>query len=97
MGCGIIEIGKLKGKQVITTDAFLVGEISEANMDEDWRITHIKVKLSKEATTRIGFKKPLLGHVTICLPVNYVKGVGDVITLTLSRVELEKIPECKGE
>ena len=91
-----MEIGKLKGKQVITTDAFYVGEISEAKMDEDWRITHILVRLTKEATKGIGFKKPLLGHVTICLPVNYVKGVKDVITLNLSRAELEKIPECKG-
>ena len=92
-----MEIGKMKGKQVITTDAFYVGEISEAKIDEDWRITHILVKLTKEATKGIGFKKPLLGHVTICLPINYVKGVKDVITLNLSRAELEKIPECKGD
>jgi len=92
-----MEIGELKGKQVITTDAFYVGEISGAKMDEDWRITHILVKLTKETTKGIGFKKPLLGHVTICLPVNYVKGVRDVITLNLSRAELENIPECKGD
>ena len=92
-----MEIGKLKGKKVITKDAFNVGEISEANMDDGWKITHIHVKLTKEATNGIGFKKPLLGHVTICLPVNYIKGVRDVITLTLSREELQKIPECKGD
>ena len=92
-----MEIGKLKGKQVITKDAFYVGEISEANMDEDWRITHIQVKLTKEATKGIGLKKPFLGHVTICLPVKYVIGIRDVITLNLTRAELEKIPECKGE
>ena len=82
---------------VITKDSFSIGEISEANMDEDWRITHIQVKLTKEATKELGFKKPLLGHVTICLPVYYVKGVGDVVTLSRSRVELQKMPECKSD
>ena len=92
-----MEIGKLKGKQVITKDAFYVGEISEANKDEEWRITHIQIKLTKEATKGIGFKKPLLGHVTICLPVYHIMGVGDVITLKINRVELKEIPECKGD
>ena len=93
----MIEISKLKGKLVITKDSFNVGEISEVNMDDDWRITHIQVRLTKEATNELGFKKPLLGHVTICLPVYNVRGVGDVITLSRNRVELKDIPECKSE
>ena len=93
----MIEISKLKGKLVITKDSFNVGEISEVNMDDDWRITHIQVKLTKVATNELGFKKPLLGYVTICLPVYHVKGVGDVITLSMNRVELKGIPECKSE
>jgi len=92
-----MEIGKLRGKQVITKDAFYVGEISEANKDEEWRITHVQIKLTKEATKVIGFKKPLLGHVTICLPIMYISGTKDVITLNISRAELEQIPECKSE
>ncbi len=93
----MIEISKLKGKMVITKDSFNVGEISEANMEEDWKITHIQVRLTKEATNELGFKKPLLGHVTICLPVYHIMGVGDVITLKINRVELKEIPECKGD
>jgi len=45
-----MEIGKLRGKHVITKDAFDFGEISEANKDEEWRISHIQIKLTKEAT-----------------------------------------------
>ena len=93
----MIEISTLKGKMVITKDSFNVGEFSEANMDDNWRITHIQVKLTKEATNELGFKKPLLGHVTICLPVYYVKGVGDVITLSRNRSEMQQIPECKSD
>ena len=43
------EISKLYGKMVITKDAFTVGEITGAEMNDDWWITHIEVKLTKEA------------------------------------------------
>ena len=89
------EISKLKGILVITKDAFNVGEITEVDMDNDWRITHIQVKLTKDATKELGLKKPYLGHVTICLPVLYVRSIGDVITLSRNRDELKEIPECK--
>ena len=89
------EITKLKGKMVITKDAFNVGEITEANMDNNWKITHIQVKLTKDATKELGLKKPYLGHVTICLPVYYVRSIGDVISLSTNRNDLKEIPECK--
>jgi len=89
------EISKLKGKTVITKDAFNVGEITEADMDDDWKITHLQVKLTKEATKELGLKKPYLGHVTVCLPVRYVRSIGDVINLSRNRDELKEIPECK--
>ena len=92
----MIEISKLKGKMVVTNDSFNVGEILEANMDDDWKITHIQVKLTKEATKELGFRKPVLGHIAICLPVYIVKGFGDVITLSRNRVELKGLPECKS-
>ena len=76
------EISKLNGKMVITKEAFNVGEITEASMNDDWKITHIQVKLTKEATKELGLKKPYLGHVSVCLPLNYVTSIGDVITLT---------------
>jgi sporulation protein YlmC with PRC-barrel domain len=93
----MIDISTLKGKIVITKDAFNVGEISEANMDDDWKITHIQVKLTKEATNILGLKKPYLGHTTVCLPTYYVRSIGDVITLSRNRDELKEIPECKIE
>jgi sporulation protein YlmC with PRC-barrel domain len=91
------EISALDGKLVITKDAFNVGKISEAVMDDDWKITHIQVKLTKEAAQEIGLKKPYLGHVTVCLPTHYVRSIGDVITLSRNRSELKEMPECKIE
>jgi len=91
------EISALDGKTVITKDAFNVGKISEAIMDDYWRITHIQVKLTKEAIQELGLKKPILGYVTVCLPTHYVRSIGDVITLNRNRSELKEMPECKIE
>ena len=92
----MVKVSNLNGKKVITTDAFEFGEVSGVEMDPGrWKITHMHVSLTKEATNELGFKKPLLGHITICLPVNLIKGLGDVITLRKKREELTGIPECK--
>jgi sporulation protein YlmC with PRC-barrel domain len=92
----MVKVSEINGKKVITTDAFNVGKVSGAEMDDQWKITHIHVDLSKEATNELGFKKPVLGHITICLPVRLLQGLGDVITLSKTREGLKGIPECKG-
>jgi len=89
-------VSEINGKKVITTDAFNVGKVSGAELDDHWKITHVHVDLSKEATNELGFKKPVLGHITICLPVSLIQGLGDVITLSKSRDGLQGIPECRG-
>jgi hypothetical protein len=65
-------------------------------MDDQWKITHVHVDLSNDATDELGFKKPILGHITIALPVNLIQGHGDVITLSKTRDELKGIPEYRG-
>lgn len=60
-------VSELNGKKVITTDAFEVGKVSGAGMEENWETTYVHIELSKEATNDLGFKKLVLGHVTICL------------------------------
>ncbi len=92
----MVKVSEINGKKVITTDAFNVGKVSGAEMDDQWKITHVHVDLSKEATNELGFKKPILGHITICLPVNLIQALGDVITLSKTREGLKGIPECKG-
>ena len=92
----MVRVSEINGKKVITTDAFNVGKVSGAEMDDQWKITHVHVDLSKEATNELGFKKPVLGHITICLPVKLIQGLGDVITLSKTREGLKGIPECKG-
>jgi len=92
----MIKVSTVIGRKVITTDAFTVGEVSGAEMDPDrWRITHIDVSLTKDATKELGFKKPFMGNITILVPIKLIKGTGDVITLKKTREELIGLPEWK--
>ena len=92
-----MKVSKLNGMKVITANAYTLGEVEGAHVDTDkWRIMNLDVSLTKEATEELGFKKPLLGSVTVCLPVNVVKQFGDVITLKKSLQELKELKECKS-
>ena len=93
-----MKVSKLNGMKVITADAYTLGEVEGAHMDkEKWGITHLDVGLTKDATRELGFKKPMLGSLTVCLPVTVVKGLGDVLTLNQSLLELKNLKECKAE
>jgi len=93
-----VKVSKLNGKSVITSDACNLGEVDGAHADiGEWRITHLGVELTKDSAEELGFKKPLLGSVTVCLPVSAVKQVGDVVTLNQSLSELKSIKECTSE
>lgn len=91
-----MKFNKLDGLDVVTSDGFKAGEISEIELNvKKWEVTHIHIELSDETVKKLGFKKPLLGHITICLPIGYIKAVGNVVTLTRNQKGLGKIPECK--
>jgi len=83
---------------VITADAYTLGEIGGAHADTNlWNITHLDVELTKEASAELGFKKPFLGSITVCLPISSIKNVGDVVTLNKSLLDLKNLKECMSE
>jgi sporulation protein YlmC with PRC-barrel domain len=93
-----LRVRKLNGMSVITFDAYVLGEVEGTHADTlTWLITDLDISLTKEATKELGFKKPVLGSLSICLPVSNVLKVADVITLTKSLSELKKLKECKAE
>ncbi|TRO45857.1 hypothetical protein E2P30_00915 [Candidatus Bathyarchaeota archaeon] len=93
-----MKVGKLNGMSVITSDAYTLGEVDGAHTDiNTWNITHLDIDLTKEATAELGFKKPFLGALTVCLPIGAVKKVGDVITLNQTLLELKNLKECNAE
>jgi sporulation protein YlmC with PRC-barrel domain len=92
----LVTFSRLIGKTVIAANAYSLGEVHGADVDtEKWSVTHLHVGLTDEATRELGFKKPFLGSVVVCLPVNSVQAIGDVITLNKSIQELRAFVEPK--
>jgi sporulation protein YlmC with PRC-barrel domain len=94
----LVSVESLVGKKVITAKAYILGEVKGAEADVDnWRITHLQVKLTDKVATDLGFKKRFRSS-TICMPVSLISAVGEVVTIEKSLDELSKtfdIVECK--
>ncbi len=94
----MMDVSKMNGVKVITANSYTLGEVEGANVDTNsWKMTHVKIGLSDEATRELGYSKPLLGSVKICLPVDSIAGYGDVMTLKKSIMELKGSDECKAK
>ena len=94
----MVAVDKLKEMKVIGGKAYALGEVSGVEVDiEEWKVTHLRVKLTDEAATELGFKKRFRSSI-VCMPVNLVTAVGDVVTIDKSIQELKSsinIVECK--
>ena len=98
LGVLILKVGNMNGMQVITADAFRLGEVDGTHADTaTWQITHLDVELTKEATKELNFKKPRFGSLKVSLPITAVMEVGDVITLNKSLLEFKDLEEVKAE
>lgn len=92
----MVEISRLFWKKVYTSDAFLLGEIESADLDQaTWRITSFYVSLTDEAAALFGFKQPFLGKVTVCLPVELINSISDTAMLNKTRTEIHTLRQCK--
>jgi len=92
----MVSVNVLFGKNVVGEDARAIGESTGAQIDlPRWLITHIQVKLTDEVTRELGYRKPFLGSVEVLLPVEFVKAVGDIISVNKSIKELKNVFEPK--
>ncbi|NWF87778.1 hypothetical protein HXY32_08245 [Candidatus Bathyarchaeota archaeon] len=92
----MMNIGKLSWKKVVTTDGFTIGEVRGGEVDKKmWQVTHLHISLNDKTLKELGLKKPFLGQVLICLPVDYIQKVDDTITLNKSLPELKETKECQ--
>ncbi len=88
--------GELEGKEVIDSEAQVVGTVAGIEIDvhpRKWKVTHLLVKLSDDAVKTLGYDKPIFGKVVADLPVDVVKIVSDVVTLKKSTKELRLVAE----
>jgi hypothetical protein len=73
-----------------------LGEVNGTHIDnKTWATTHLDVDLTSDAAGKLGLKKPMLGSVTVSLPIIHIKQMGDVITLSKSLSELENLKIAK--
>jgi sporulation protein YlmC with PRC-barrel domain len=86
----LVSISKIIGMKVITAKAYVLGEVKGLEADVDnWKITHLVVKLSEKAGTDLGFKKRF-GNATVSMPVELVKAVGEFVSIDKSFEELSR-------
>ena len=92
----MVEITRLFWKKAFTSDTFLLGEVESADVDlNTWQITNFYVGLTDEATRKMGFKRPFLGKVVVCLPASLVKSFQDTAVLNKTMEELRDLKVCK--
>jgi len=85
----LINFEKLIGLKVITSGAHILGEVKGARIDtKTWEVKYLNVKLADDAANRLGMKKRFRSS-TISIPVDDVRAVAGVVTLTKSLEELE--------
>jgi sporulation protein YlmC with PRC-barrel domain len=91
-----LKASKINGRRVITADAYDLGEVDGTHINEKtWMTTHLDVDLTKDAAEKLGLNKPMLGSVTVSLPIMHIKQLGDVVTLNKSLSDLENLQIAK--
>jgi sporulation protein YlmC with PRC-barrel domain len=84
----------LNGKTVVGTEGYILGEVDGVDVNlNTWRTDAFFVNLSVEATAELGLKKPFLRKITVSLPTQLIKAVGEVVTLNEPIRNLEDIAE----
>jgi len=92
----MVEFAELNWKRVLTSDGIEIGHLEGGKVDtKTWRVTHVNIGLNDHALTEFGLKKPFLGRILICLPIDMIKSVNDTVTLKQSLEELKESKECK--
>ena len=93
----MVSYEKLEGMQIISSKAHILGELIGVEIKtNNWQVTHLYVKLDKEAAIKLGYKKRF-GSSKICIPVSIVKAVGELITIDAYFEDLQnsyEISEC---
>ncbi len=92
----VLNPSRLNGVKIIGADGNILGEVEGVDVNLDtWKATTLHVSLTEEAAAGFGLRKPLMSKITICLPTQIVKSVGDVMTLIESLYNLDRVAkEC---
>jgi sporulation protein YlmC with PRC-barrel domain len=91
-----MDLGRLNWKKVVTSDGVTIGELQGGDVDTiSWQVTHVHVGLNDATLKEFGLKKPNLGQVLVCFPVDMIQAVNDTVTLNESLAQLKTEKECR--
>ena len=89
----MVSFDKISEKDVICAGGFDLGVVNGLEINTStWQVTHFHVKLSKQASEDLGFKKRFRSS-TVSVPVNMVQAVGDLVTIGKTLDGLSKASE----
>jgi sporulation protein YlmC with PRC-barrel domain len=90
----MVDATTLTGKNIVSAKGETLGEVNGVDVDlTNWHVSGLYVSLTNDATIELGFKKPFLSKVVICLPINVISSVGDVITMNEAVKALRDVVE----
>jgi sporulation protein YlmC with PRC-barrel domain len=85
----MVRVEEIVGKSVMGSKGAYVGDVCNIYIaPNDWKVTHIFVKLSGRATKEFGVKKSLKGNV-IRIPTAMIEKIEVLITLNQSLIQLK--------
>ena len=88
-----MKFGELMGKQVIDSQAQILGKVCEIEFDiTTWKVINIHMDLDKTVVEAMGFHKPrVMGSVKVSIRVEDVNAIRDIVSLKKSTSELKDI------
>ncbi len=93
----MVNADELVGKRVVSVKGDEIGKITDIIFElKGWQITHLQLKLTNRAAVALGFKKTI-GSYSVCMPVELVSSIGDVITINKTLLDIASgtdIKEC---
>ncbi len=92
----MVNASALTNKKVLTSDAYFLGVVEGIEVDtENWLITNVRILLSTQAINDLQLEPPILWDVVVTLPVRFIKGFGENISLHVPFSEIAAIVKPK--
>ncbi len=86
---------RLKGKKVTGAKGYAVGEVEALDLEPDsWKVTSLRVSLTKDAATEIGLYKPFLSRAEVAVPTKIIDSVGNMVILKENIQDLKALSKC---
>jgi sporulation protein YlmC with PRC-barrel domain len=86
----MVRMEDIMGKEVISTDAIVVGTVEGVSIDPDhWRIPAVRITVTKGLELALDKKKKTLGTSKAFINTGAVNGFTDTITLSVSMTDIK--------